>query len=177
MVESTIVPFFRMRPRAISAATTWGKQLFLQSVLDQQIAKTAKGISVRNLITGIDAAEIRKRTAVDHFCYGCLITQVIQILQQVQSQHGLQRIGFVAALSFVIARLDQAYPFLPRDDPFDLSQKLFLLCPHLHQLIAECGNRHLLIHNAIISHPAVPGTFCAVLPYIFPPAAGLFFEP
>ena len=41
-------------------------------------------------------------------CYGCLITQVIQILQQVQSQHGLQRIGFVAALSFVIARLDQA---------------------------------------------------------------------
>ena len=76
-----------------------------------------------------------------------------------------------------LARLDQAQPFLPRDDPFDLSQKLFLLCPHLHQLIAECGNRHLLIHNAIISHPAVPGTFCAVLPYIFPPAAGLFFEP
>ena len=84
------------------------EQLLLQSVLDQQIAKTTKGISVRNLITGIDAAEIRKRTAVDHFCYGCLITQVIQILQQVQSQHGLQRIGFVAALSFVIARLDQA---------------------------------------------------------------------
>ena len=84
------------------------EQLLLQSVLDQQIAKTTKGISVRNLITGIDAAEIRKRTAVNHFCYGCLITQVIQILQQVQSQHGLQRLGFVAALSFVIARLDQA---------------------------------------------------------------------
>ena len=39
------------------------EQLFLQSVLDQQIAKTAKGIAVRNLIAGIDAAEIRKRTA------------------------------------------------------------------------------------------------------------------
>ena len=63
-----------------------------------------------------------------------------------------------------LVRLDQAKPFLPRDDPFDLSQKLFLLCPHLRQLIAECGNRHLLIHNAIILHPAVPGTFCAVLP-------------
>ena len=83
------------------------EQLFLQSVLDQQIAKTAKGIAVWTLIAGIDAAEIRKRTAVDHFCYGCLITQVIQILQQVQSQHGLQRIGFVAALSFVIARPNQ----------------------------------------------------------------------
>ena len=39
------------------------EQLLLQSVLEQQIAKTTKGISVRNLITGIDAAEIRKRTA------------------------------------------------------------------------------------------------------------------
>ena len=44
------------------------EQLFLQSVLDQQIAKTAKGIAVWTLIAGIDAAEIRKRTAVDCFC-------------------------------------------------------------------------------------------------------------
>ena len=29
----------------------------------------------------------------------------------------LQWIGFIAALSFVIARLDQRKPFLPRDDP------------------------------------------------------------
>ena len=99
------------------------EQLLLQSVLEQQIAKTTKGISVRNLITGIDAAEIRKRTA-----------------------------GSGIAIPST-------------GHPFDLSQKLFLFCPHLRQLIAECGNRHLLIHNAIIiSHPAVPGTFCAVLP-------------
>ncbi len=36
------------------------EQPLLQSVLDQQIAKTAKGISIRNLIAGIYAAEIRK---------------------------------------------------------------------------------------------------------------------
>ena len=36
------------------------EQPLLQSVLDQQIAKTAKGIAVRNLIAGIYAAEIRK---------------------------------------------------------------------------------------------------------------------
>ena len=49
-----------------------------------------------------------KRTAVDCFRYGDLVTQVIEVLQQIQSEHDLQRIGFVAALSFVIARLDQA---------------------------------------------------------------------
>ena len=83
------------------------KQLFLQSVLGQQIAKTAKGIAVRNLIAGIDTAKIRKRAAVDCFCNGCLITQVIQVLQQIQPQHSLQRIGFIATLSFVIARPNQ----------------------------------------------------------------------
>ena len=35
-----------------------------------------------------------------------LIHIFIQILQQLQQQHGLQWIGFIAALSFVIARLD-----------------------------------------------------------------------
>ena len=83
------------------------EQLFLQSVLDQQIAKTAKGIAVWTLIAGIDTAEIRKCTTVDCFCYGCLIAQVVQILQQIQPQHSLQRIGFIATLSFVIARPNQ----------------------------------------------------------------------
>ena len=64
MVESTIVPFFRMRPRCHKRGDHLGKQLFLQSVLDQQIAETAKGIAVRNLIAGIDTAEIRKCTTV-----------------------------------------------------------------------------------------------------------------
>ena len=133
--------------------------------IDQQIAKTAKGIAVWTLIAGIDAAEIRKRTAVDCFCCGCLITQVVKILQQIQPQHDLQRIGFVAALSFVIARMNHGKPFSPRDDPLDLTEKFFFLRPHLRQFIAECGNCHLFIHKFIISHSAVFGTFfCAVLP-------------
>ena len=77
----------------------------------------------------------------------------------------LQRIGFVAALSFVIARLNHGKPFSPRDDPLDLTEKFFLLRPHLRQFIAECGNCHLFIHKFIISHSAVFGSFfCAVLP-------------
>ena len=52
------------------------------------------------------------------------------MLHAVNTQHGLQRIGFVAALSFIIARLNQRKPFLPRDDPLDLGKKLFFLCPY-----------------------------------------------
>ena len=40
-------------------------------------------------------------------------------------QHGLQRIGFVAAFSFIIARLNHGKPFLPWDDPFNLAEKFF----------------------------------------------------
>ena len=77
----------------------------------------------------------------------------------------VQRLGFVAALSFVIARLNRGKPFLPRDDPFNLAEKFFFLRPHLRRFVAECGNRHLFIHKFIISHLAVYGTFfCAVLP-------------
>ena len=143
------------------------KQLLLQSVPDQQIPKTAESIPVRNLIAGINTAEFRKCAAVDCLCHCCLVTQVIEVLQQIQSEHDLQRIGFVAALSFVIARLNHGKPFSPRDDPLDLTEKFFFLRPHLRQFIAECGNCHLFIHGFIISHSAVFGTFfCAVLPYI-----------
>ena len=38
------------------------------------------------------------------------------------------------------------------DDPFNLLEKFFFLCPHLRQFIAECGKCHLFIHNFIISH-------------------------
>ena len=85
---------------------------------------------------GIDAAEIRKRTAVDRFCDSCLIAQVVQVLQQIQPQHDLQWIGFVAALSFVIARLNHGKPFLPRDDPLNLGQKLFFF-------VRTCANSSL----------------------------------
>ena len=66
----------------------------------------------------------------------CFITQVIQILQQIQPQHSLQWIGFIAALSFVIARLDQRKPFLPRDDPLDLPRNSFFF-------VRTCANSSL----------------------------------
>ena len=141
------------------------KQLLLQSVPDQQIPESAESIPVRNLIAGIHAAELRKCAAVDCLCHCCLVTQIIEVLQQIQSEHDLQRIGFVAALSFVIARLNHGKPFSPRDDPFNLTEKFFFLRPHLCQFVTECGNRHLFIHGFIISHLAVSGTlFCTVLP-------------
>ena len=55
------------------------EQLFLQSVLDQQVPEPAKGIPVRNLVAGIDAAELRKCAAVDGFCHSSFVTQVIEV--------------------------------------------------------------------------------------------------
>ena len=104
------------------------------------------------------------KAKLDKGLYGCLVTQVVQVLQQIKPHHRLQRIGLVAALSFVIARLNHGNPFLPRDYSFDLSQKLFFLRPHLRQLIAECGNRHLFIHTSIISYRPAFCFFYAVLP-------------
>lgn len=69
--------------------------------------------------------EIRKSAAVDCLRYRCLIAEIVQVLQQVQPKHDFQRVRFVAALSFVVARLNQLKPFLPQDNPFDLREKFF----------------------------------------------------
>ena len=64
-----------------------------------------------------------------------------------------------------VAALYHDAPFLPRDDPFNLLEKFFFLCPHLRQFIAECGKCHLFIHKFILSHLALSRSFfCAVLP-------------
>lgn len=38
----------------------------------------------------------------------------------IDSQHPFQIVGLIAALSFVVVRLDNAYPFLPRYDALNL---------------------------------------------------------
>lgn len=38
----------------------------------------------------------------------------------IDSQHPFQIVGLVAALSFIVVRLDNAYPFLPRYDALNL---------------------------------------------------------
>ena len=58
MVESTIVPFFQNETSFHKRSNYLREQLLLQSVLDQQIAKTAECIAIRNLIAGIYPAEI-----------------------------------------------------------------------------------------------------------------------
>lgn len=103
------------------------EQLSPQPVLDQQIPKTPQSIPVWNLVAGIDVTEIRKWATVYRFRNSRLITQVVQVLQQVQPQHDLQWIRLIAALSFVITRLNHGKPFLPWDDPFNLIQKFFFV--------------------------------------------------
>lgn len=44
----------------------------------------------------------------------------VQILYKIDSQHPFQIVGLIAALSFVVVRLDNAYPFLPRYDALNL---------------------------------------------------------
>ena len=52
--------------------------------------------------------------------YRCHIRQVVQILHQIDPKHPFQIVGLISALSFVIARSDQADPFSPRYDSVDL---------------------------------------------------------
>ena len=41
------------------------KEFFMNLVVHEQVAESADGVAVRNLITGFHAAEIRKSLAVD----------------------------------------------------------------------------------------------------------------
>ena len=47
---------------------------------------------------------------------------------------------------------DRFDPLSPRHDALYLTQKFFLLCPHLAQFIAQARQTHLLIHSIIISY-------------------------
>ena len=94
----------------------------------------------------------RKCPAVDHFGNSRFICQVIKFLHHIQTELDFQRIGFVAALSFLIARLNHGKPFSPRDDLLHLSKKIFFLCPHLRQLVTERGQTYLFIHKRILPY-------------------------
>lgn len=61
MVESTIVPFLRINPRSVRFFYYESKEFFMKVVVDEQIAESADGVAVRNLIAGFHSAEIRKK--------------------------------------------------------------------------------------------------------------------
>ena len=97
-----------------------GKQLFLQSVLRQDITKSPDGIPIRYLVARLYTAEPRKRAAVYDFIPCGHIRQVLQNLQHMYPYHQFQVVGLVAALSFIVVRLDYAYPIAPRHQPVHL---------------------------------------------------------
>ena len=67
------------------------------------------------------AKEWAAKTFYAHFATKyCHIRQVVQILHQIDPKHPFQIVGLISALSFVIARSDQADPFSPRYDSVDL---------------------------------------------------------
>ena len=68
---------------------------------------------------------------------GCLIRQVVQILQNMNSKHQFQIVRLVPALSFVIVRLYNSYSFAPRNDAVHLTQKFFFMSFYLCQFVAQ----------------------------------------
>ena len=100
----------------------------MDMVPDQQVSKPSDGVTVRNLIAGLYFTEIRKRAAVNDFVSGSFVGEVVQVLDQVDSQHQLKIVGFVAARSFIIARLDQLVQLPPWRDGFrEIPAYAFLL--------------------------------------------------
>lgn len=136
-VESTIVSFFKISPRPVSRATPLCEQLFLQAMFYKDAPEPTNNISVRHLDCWILHHRTRKRYSCRLFRLPCLIRQAIKILQYMQMEHKFQQVGLVTVFSFVVVRLDNGFPFFPRDDLLTFCQKFFLLRLHLSQLIAQ----------------------------------------
>ena len=87
------------------------KQFLLDSVTSQNTPKASQRFTIRHLIAGINAAELRKRAAVYDLRHSPRVREVIQILNQIDPPHPFQFVGLVAVLFFVVVRLYNAYPF------------------------------------------------------------------
>ena len=90
---------------------------------------------------------------------------IVAVLQDVQPELQYEFVGLVAELSFVVVRLNECLPLPARDDAIHLRNKFFFLRPNLSQLIAERGQRNLLIHTAILprfEHFCTPYSLCGV---------------
>ena len=71
MVESTMVPFFKMRPLVHQCLYHLRKQLLLDPVLFQYVPESSQRVSVRYLVAGFHPAELRECTAVYDLRHGC----------------------------------------------------------------------------------------------------------
>jgi len=115
------------------------KQLLLQIILHQKISKMPQRIAIWYLIAGIHTAKLGESATIYHLCHGCHVGEVVQILNQIDSQHTFQIIGLVATISIIVARIDERNPLSLGNDAIDLRQKLFFSGPHLCQFIAQAG--------------------------------------
>ncbi len=73
------------------------EELLLNDVLDENIPESPDRITIRYLIAGLYFTEIRKSTAVDDFVVRCVVRQIIAVLENIDSQHQLERVGLVTA--------------------------------------------------------------------------------
>lgn len=126
------------------------KELFMNVVVYEQVAESADGVSVRNLIAGFHTAEIRKSPAVDDLISSAFVGQVVEILQKMNPQHQLQVVGLISALSLIVARSDQLLQLSPRHDSFDLFQKFFLMRFDFFQFVAKKRQIYLFVHTLIL---------------------------
>ena len=157
--------FFQNEPSFFKNLHNRCKDFFLNAVLFQKISESADGIPIRHFIRWCYSAKLRERTAVNDFRHNAHICKIIEILQQKDSQHQFQRIRFIPALSFVIARLNDSYECIPRYDAFDFVQKFFFAGSGLPQLVVHHGQCQLCFHTPIIPRFS-PLCNCAVLPYL-----------
>ena len=122
------------------------EELFLYPVFFQQAPETPDSVPVRNLPRPVRSAERRKRPAVNRFVPCRHIRQRIQVLNHEQPEHEFQAVGLIAALSFIIVRLDDGFPFSPRNQTLHLFQKFLFVCAQLRQFISPYGDIHLIFH-------------------------------
>jgi hypothetical protein len=85
-------------------------------MLNQQVSKSDKRIPIENLIAGLYATKIRKGAAVYHLRDRSFIQQVVEVLQDKQSEHPFQRIEFVTPLPLIIVQLNDLFPPIPGND-------------------------------------------------------------
>lgn len=126
------------------------KELFMNVVVYEQVAESADGVAIRNLIAGSHTAEIRKSPAVDDLISSAFVGQVVEILQKMNPQHQLQVVGLISALSLIVARSDQLLQLSPRHDSFDLFQKFFLMRFDFFQFVAKKRQIYLFVHTLIL---------------------------
>ena len=118
---------FQNEPSVCQGFYNKSKKLFVDAMLDQEIAESSDGISIGNLIARFYTAKIRKGATVHNLVAGPLVGQRIQILQKMNPEHQFQVIGFISVLPLIVARSDKLLQLSPWHDAVVLLQKLPLV--------------------------------------------------